>query len=173
MDFQRLTNNTPHCHTRVQRGIRILEDNLHLTTQSPHSTLVQVGDVLPLEIDRTVRRFNEPQDRAPSSRFSTTTFPYETQGFPFLQGKVDVINGVDIPDRFREHSPLDWEMLLQMLHFKQRCLSHAVFLLQDGRLLLYPLEFLMIQPAGRIMLRSDLIERRLFFFAYGHDFWTA
>ena len=132
-----------------------------------------MGDVLPFKRDHTLCRFNEPQDRAPSRRFSTTTFPYEPQGFTFLQSKVDVINGIDIADYFGENPSLDREMLLQMLHFKQRCLSHAVLLLQDGRLLLYPLEFLMIQPAGRIMLRSDLIERRLFFFTYGHDFWTA
>src|SRR5215468_1620858 len=132
-----------------------------------------MGDVLPFKRDYTVCRFNEPQDRAPSRRFATTTFPHETESFAFPQGKVDVINGIDIPDRFGEYPSLNREMLLQMLHVKQRCLSHAVFLLQDGRLLLYPLEFLMIQPAGRIVLRSDLIERRLFFFAYGHNFRTA
>ena len=138
MNFQRFTNDTPYRHTRVQRGIGVLEDNLHLATQRSHRTLVQRGDVLPLKRNCAIRRFDEPQDRTSGGRFATATFPNEAEGFPFGQGEVDIIDSIDIPDRFGEHTSLDREMLLQMFHLKQWGLSHAVLLLQDGRLWLYP-----------------------------------
>src|SRR5947208_16980524 len=105
-----------------------------------------MGDVLPFKRDHTLCRFNEPQDRAPSRRFSTTTFPYEPQGFTFLQSKVDVINGIDIADYFGENPSLDREMLLQMLHFKQRCLSYASLLHMYMLFVLVLCDFVLHQP---------------------------
>ena len=49
VDQQRLRHDIARCHARVQRGERILEDDLHVAPRQPHARLRETEDVLAAE----------------------------------------------------------------------------------------------------------------------------
>src|SRR5476651_1477848 len=48
MQRDRLANDLPHRHARIQRSKRVLKDDLHLTAQTPHGLSAKMRDVLAL-----------------------------------------------------------------------------------------------------------------------------
>ena len=49
MNFQRLSDDAGHGHAGVERGVRILENDLHLSPQDAHRLFAKLQNVLPLE----------------------------------------------------------------------------------------------------------------------------
>src|SRR5438876_371501 len=62
VDDQRLSDDRAHGHARVEGGVGILEDDLHVAAKVPQRALVEGGDVLAFEVDLARRRLDEPQD---------------------------------------------------------------------------------------------------------------
>jgi len=49
----------PDIVSRVQRGVRILEDHLDIATQRPHGPRAQLRDIRSIEIDAAARRIEQ------------------------------------------------------------------------------------------------------------------
>src|SRR4029077_16319283 len=94
--LQRLTDDVAGRHTRVQRGKRILEDNLHLASVRPQRGLTQPSDVLTVEPDRARSRLDQPQDRPRHGRLAAAAFADEPQGFPLVDRKADTVDRIDV-----------------------------------------------------------------------------
>ena len=56
VDLERLGNDARRCHTRVQAGVRILEDHLHPAADAAKRRAFGVRDVLTFEDDAARRR---------------------------------------------------------------------------------------------------------------------
>ena len=67
MHIQRLTNDVLHRHTRVQGGIRVLEDHLHV---APHLGKVLLRDKLAIEKDLSGSRLVQMKQRTSNSGLS-------------------------------------------------------------------------------------------------------
>ena len=61
---ERLVDEVVHRHPRIEREVRILEDDLQPAPEPPHSPPVVVGDVLAAKQDPPGRRLQEAQDQA-------------------------------------------------------------------------------------------------------------
>ena len=64
VDAQRLADDVAHGHARVQRRVRVLEDDLHLAPHVAHLAAVERRDVAAVEEDLPARRLDELDDRA-------------------------------------------------------------------------------------------------------------
>src|SRR5262249_35225300 len=79
MHAQRLADDVACTHAWIERGKRILEDDLHLPPVGTQIGLAEPGDVVPVERDPAAGRLDEPQDRAADGRFSTAGFADEAE----------------------------------------------------------------------------------------------
>src|SRR5207249_4820179 len=65
VDGQGLAHDLLDPLARVERGIGVLEDDLHAPPKRPELARRHVGDVLAVEEDPTPGRLDEPEDRPP------------------------------------------------------------------------------------------------------------
>jgi hypothetical protein len=82
--LQRFADDVAGRHARVQRGERILEDDLHLSPMRPQRRLTQASDVLSVEPDRALGRLDQPQHRTRHGRLAAAAFADQPQGFPLI-----------------------------------------------------------------------------------------
>jgi hypothetical protein len=64
VDDQRLADDRADRHARIERGVRVLEDDLHVARQRAQLVLAGPGDVLALEPDLARGRLDQAQDAA-------------------------------------------------------------------------------------------------------------
>ena len=83
-------------HARVERGVRILEDDLHSRRSGRMAVLPSWSDVAAAEHDRPRGRLDQPQhDRGPWST-CRNRIRRPDPGFRLGNGETDAIDGVDI-----------------------------------------------------------------------------
>src|SRR5438132_8011690 len=70
MDDQRLLDDVPRAHARIQRRIGVLEDDLHLAARLAHSPPAEGKDVLAPKPHFAGRRLDQPQHAAPGRRLA-------------------------------------------------------------------------------------------------------
>src|SRR6516225_4370650 len=80
MNGQRLAYDRADCHARIERGIRILENDLHVAAQRPQLGPVERRDVRTLKPHLARGRLNQAQDAAPGGGLPAARFAYQTQG---------------------------------------------------------------------------------------------
>ena len=61
-------------HARIQRGVRILKNNLQMAALVAHGAVRQLRQVVAVEQDLTGGWLNEPQNCAAEGRFSAAGF---------------------------------------------------------------------------------------------------
>src|SRR6185369_8756971 len=79
MNYERLANDVADLHARIQRGVRILKNDLHLAPGLAQFFFVERENVSTFEVDVTRSRFNQTQQAAPDCRLAATRFTNETQ----------------------------------------------------------------------------------------------
>ena len=72
VDHQRLRNDVANLHARVERGIWILEDDLHFATQLAQFAFAHRRHVAIFKPDLAFRRFDQTKEAATGRRFSAT-----------------------------------------------------------------------------------------------------
>lgn len=92
---------------RVQAGIGVLEDELHLLAQRTHLLFVIGEDVLALIVDLAGGVGLEPQDGAPQGGLAAARLANYAQRGALLDGKAHVVHGV-------EHTGAGLEVLLEV-----------------------------------------------------------
>ena len=113
MDDQRFADDRADGHARVERGERVLEDDLHVAAQRAQRAAGERRD------DRCPRtrsrpgRLDQPQDAASGGRFAAAGFADEAQRLARGDLEADAVDRVHALDGAREQAALDREMLDQ------------------------------------------------------------
>ena len=102
VDRQRLADDVPRSHARVQGAIRVLEYDLHLAAHGPHLVGASAGNFRAVEPDFAVGGTVEAQDAPAGGGLATAGLTHEPEGFAAHDGKVNVVHGLDVG-----HGPLE------------------------------------------------------------------
>src|ERR1700676_388423 len=81
-------------HARIERGERVLEDDLHRTPVLAQLGLSEKGDIQAIEPDAAAGRFDQPQDTARHRGFAAAGLTDQPERFPDAQRKADAIHGM-------------------------------------------------------------------------------
>ena len=118
MHFQRLTHNAPNAHARVQAAARILEDDLHVTTNAPH-----VGSTLPeyiLALKEHLSRGGllKRQDRAPHRGLAAARLTHQPQRLAATNLERHAVNRLVLTNHPLQYTLANREMHVQIAHIK-------------------------------------------------------
>src|SRR4029077_14408876 len=115
VDQERFAGDVANGHSRVERRVRILEDDLHLAADLAHLTALEARDVPAVEDDLPGRGLCQLDQRAREGGLATAGLPHEPDRLPGLNGQIYAVDGVDVPDRALQDSRADREVLDQVL----------------------------------------------------------
>src|SRR5204863_2951467 len=99
MDDERLRNDVSDGHPRVERRIRVLEDDLHL---APHFAQLLAPDGRQLaaeELHRPLRRLQKLEDAVAGRRLARTRLADQPERLARVDLEGDVVDGLDVVDR--------------------------------------------------------------------------
>src|SRR4249920_773217 len=119
MDPERLGDDVPDRHARVQRGVRILEDDLDVPPDRPHLPALQPRDVLTVEDDLPGGRFEELQDGATEGRLAAAGLTHDAERLARADGQADSVDGPDLADGALEKAGLDRKVLDELVDSEQ------------------------------------------------------
>ena len=107
-------------HARVEAGVGILEDHLHLPPEPTQVLASGVGDVVALELDVTGRGLDETKDDACRRGLSAPGLTHQAECLPLPDAEVDAVDGVHASDlSLDEHALGDRVVLHQPGHPQQ------------------------------------------------------
>ena len=110
---------------RVQRGVRVLEDHLHVATDAAQLVLLEVRDVAPLELDRAAGGLVEAGHETRRRRLAAAGLADEAEGLALVDREADAVDGLD---RRADHpQALDLaerEVSLEVGDLEQRLVAH-------------------------------------------------
>ena len=98
-----LADDASNRHARIQRRVRVLEDDLHLAAQRPHPRPVVVRDVLAAQLDGSGGRLDQLQRGLAGRRLSASALAHEPQRLAPADGEGYAVDGVHLPHGAREH----------------------------------------------------------------------
>ena len=96
MNDQRLGDDVFHAVTRIERGKRILENDLQVAAEAAHFTRAGGEQVAAFEADAAGGGFNQAQDQAAQRAFARSGFAHQAEGLAGLNVERDVIDCVDV-----------------------------------------------------------------------------
>ena len=120
VDNQRLADDRADRHPRVQRGERVLEDDLHIAAKRAERLALEPGDAAAFEPYLARGRLDQPQDAAPGGRFAAAGFPDQPQRLAGADLEADVVDRVHLLARTGEHAAPGREILHQVADAQQR-----------------------------------------------------
>ena len=113
MDQQRLLDARADPHARIERGVRVLKDDLHVAPASAQGFWRQTQQVLAVEQELAAGRLDQAQHGARERRLAATGFADDADGLAACLGKAHAVHGIDPP-------ALDRKMLDQVLDLQDR-----------------------------------------------------
>src|SRR5215472_15018142 len=117
----RLGDDLADLHARVQRTVRILEDDLDLASQRQEILAFHLGDVDAVIEDFASGRLFEPQYAAAGCRLAAAALADQSQGLAATDREVDAVNRLHLADFAVNDDPLgDREMHLQSPNLEER-----------------------------------------------------
>src|SRR5215213_2132537 len=105
--------NVAHDHARVQRGLGVLKDHLHLPIEDPALVARGLVDILAPEDNLAAGGLVEPDDYPPGRGFAAAGLADQPEGLPLVDAERDPV------DRL-EALPADPEVLLEVLYLQER-----------------------------------------------------
>ena len=127
----RLDQDLAHGHARIERGVGVLEDDLHVAAHLAQRLLVEVRDLVALEAHRARRRIHQAQHQPAGRRLAAARFAHQRQGLAAgdVEGHtLDRAHHADHPAA--DQAARDGEVLYQARRdLEHRCRrAHAAFL---------------------------------------------
>lgn len=86
-DVDRLCDNVRHGHARVERAVRILENEFHFLARTNKVIACELGKVLTVEKNLTTCGLGQAQDRLAAGGLAATRLPYDGKGLAALKIK--------------------------------------------------------------------------------------
>src|SRR5439155_24754244 len=99
MDAERVSDRLLDRHRRVERRVRVLEDDLHPAPELAQLALGHVRDLLSLEDDASLARLHEPEQRSAERRLSTPRLTHEPEHLAATELERDVVDGLRSEER--------------------------------------------------------------------------
>ena len=135
--LQRFADDVPHGHAGVKRGIRILEDHLHLAA---HAAQLLALDVRQFQIfafvseeDPTGSRPVELENGSASRGLAAAALAHQPQGLAPADEEINAIHRLDVTYVALNDDPLgDGEIHLQSFDSKQDIVAHSTALLPSA-----------------------------------------
>ena len=94
MDLERFRDNVPDTHPRVERRVRILEDDLHVTPHLAHRRAAEREQVDVPEPHLTRRGLDQAQHAAPRRRLPAARFADEPERLAFLDREAHLVDSL-------------------------------------------------------------------------------
>src|SRR5262245_19967500 len=126
MDHKWFAHNRPNRHTRIERSIRILTDDLHVAPPPPQLLRSQRTEINAIKPDGAGIRLDKPQNRAAGCGLAATGFTNKAERLTFLDIEADVIDRFDVRSHTRENPSPDRKIFLQVADAEKRfgCFRH-------------------------------------------------
>src|SRR6267143_4886468 len=96
MDSDRFENRRTDVLSRVERGIGVLEDHLHLPPIGPEFPSSELGDVISIELDLTPSRLGQAHDCPAQGGLPASRLADEAKGLPLPDGEGHAVDGPDL-----------------------------------------------------------------------------
>ncbi len=125
MELDDLGKHAADGDTRVERGIGILEDDLHLAAKIAQIVACHRRHFPSFELYRAGGRIHEPENRAPRRGLATAGFPHQSQGLPLADSEADIVDSLDLSDCLAEKPALYREVFLEPRDF-EKVLAHCI-----------------------------------------------
>ena len=93
VEERRLADDVLDAQARVERGVGVLEDHLHLEFGIARTIRRQGGDILALEQDGAVGRRHDAGDHPTECRLAAAGFAHQADDLPACYGEIDIIHG--------------------------------------------------------------------------------
>ena len=119
VDAQALADAVADGRARIERCIRILEDDLHPPAVVAQRRAAQLRDVVPIEHDLAGGRLDEAEQEPSDGRLSASGLADEPKGLATHDPEVDAIDGLDLGDGTLKDAALDREPLDQVAQFDE------------------------------------------------------
>ena len=119
MQHQGLAQHGAHRHARIERGVGILEDHLHVPALRAHPRLRQAEQILAIEAHASARWFEQAQHQPADRRLAATRFAHDCQRFARVDMEVDAVDGADMAGDEAEGAALHREVLLKLSDLEQ------------------------------------------------------
>ncbi len=117
MHLERLADDVPDGHARVERRVRILEDHLHPAAHATHLFAGERRELGAIELHRSRSGLVELEDRASGRRFAAAGLSDEAERLAPLDEEIDPVDGAHRTDLTLEDDPLrQREVHLERLH---------------------------------------------------------
>ena len=121
----RLDQDLAHGHARIERGVGVLEDDLHVAAQLAQRLLVEVRDLLALEAHRARRRIHQAQHQPAGRRLAAARFAHQRQGLAAGDLEGHALDGAHHADHpAADQAARDREVLYETPHIKNGDLEH-------------------------------------------------
>ena len=120
MQPQRLAQHGTDSHARIERGVRVLEDDLQAAAARAHLVGVERQQVLALEAHGAFRRLDQPQHQPADGRLAAARLAHDGERLAFFDVEVDTVDGAHLGADARKGTALHREVLHQSLNVEQR-----------------------------------------------------
>ena len=125
VDAQGLGDDLADGHPRVERAVRILEDDLDPPPHRPQLDLSELRQVAALEDHLAAGRPLELEDAAARGRLAAAGLTHEPEGLAPANGEADAVHRLDHAGRAAEQAAADLEMLDEIAHLEDQLAGHA------------------------------------------------
>ena len=123
MDLQRLGNQAADGHPRIQTGVRILKDHLHLAPHLADVFTAEPGQLLAEQPDAAGGRFEELEDGASGRALAATGLAHQAERLALLDRERDPVDSAQRADLAPKHSLHDREVHLEVIDAEQLVLG--------------------------------------------------
>ena len=121
VDLERLGDDRPRGHPRVEAGVRVLEDHLHPASRGDHLLPVERGQVDAVDQHATRRRLEQPDDGPSRRRLAAPGLAHQPERLAAAHRERDPVDGPDVADVALDDEPVaDREEDLEVLDLEQR-----------------------------------------------------
>src|SRR5438034_6764665 len=129
MHLEWLPNDAANGHSRIERCIGVLEDDLHLAPHVAQVFAADLGQLPPHEPDRARCRLDELEDAVAGRRLARTGLAHETERLPLRDLEADSVHGLDFADgALYENTLPNRKVLVQVLDGQQRAVAARIVL---------------------------------------------
>src|SRR6266567_7642067 len=120
VERERLGEHLADGHARIERRVRVLEDDLQRASPRAQALRVECEKVFALELDRSRGRLDQTQDQPAGGRLPATRLADQRQRLAFADLEVDAVDGTHGPALAPEDAVAQREMLDELPDAQKR-----------------------------------------------------
>src|SRR5664280_2346013 len=120
MDVERLGDRLADRHPWVERGERVLEDDLDVPPDVAHRSGAQAHQLLSVEPDGARRGLDQLQDRPPGGGLAASRLTHEAEGLGPVDVEADTAHGMDVAHLAADERPAPLGVVLDQVGDRQQ-----------------------------------------------------